>query len=547
MRLNTYPLNAAAINGGVQLVPVHSHVYVASEVAVKCRQSSEISAILGVTVAYTSVRSLVSGRLGAFAEVPAPVEGGDAVVAYTEVACRLQVSASQQVACGVYTTVASYEAVGSDVALTDTVVAYMEAPAVLQLQAVQEVAIEVLQEVIAYSEVPLLAMQAVSRAQEVVAPIPSNDKVLAVAVVLSVISDSVTLLQNQTAYLILPNGTHAEFTGSIYCDEGSSFWQADLDVEFTAFAQLRIDDPVTVMLEEDAYVFIVDSRNRQPANAYVDVRYSIQALSPVVRFQKPRDRGLTVTYDEPRSARSLVEELLAGIPLDWRLLDWDIPANRLSIENADRLEIAQRIVAAPGGVLESLPDGSLVARYRYPLSPTVYAEALPEAIASTDREIFDYAEQDKINDYFNRVRVSDVPPDDYEDYIEYLEELSVLRAYTYPFDPEATLTHTSSEAITLNRIGVQYLQLGDTEETREVIEIVQGQGRTRYPIFSLTSFTYQTRHLGGISFDPDGTALYTADPEGYSLVEVVYVTRYIEYSVAGGGVREAQFLLNRSL
>lgn len=441
----------------------------------------------------------------------------------------------------------SYSDVSAGITNIVPLTGYSDIKSILQLTSNSIVVSEASSKINAYSEVISESLAKVDSYSNIYSWLENYDVVQVYSEVLSTSSSINTTLESLQAYLVLPDTSQVPFIGSVYSDEGTPYWQGDFEIELNAFNKLRINDPISCVLESDTYVFIVDGKSSSISDEYTQARYSVKAISPIALKQKPRSKGITVTYDQITAAKSIVESLLDGFSIDWQILEWDILANRLSIEDADILETVQKIVAAPGGVIESNPDGSLVVRYLYPISPPYYISTSADIISTTDRDIFNYNEQDKINDYFNKVRVSDVPADDYRDFIEYIEELSILKGFTYPFDQDAYITHTSSNAVMLNRLGVEYDVVGDTEEEREVIEIIKGQGQTRYPIFSIGSFTYLYNNLGGVSFDLDGTTIYTSDTEGYSLVEVVYTTRYIKYDVSGGGVKEAQFLLNRTI
>lgn len=456
-------------------------------------------------------------------------------------------SASSLVASEYQTLLKSYSNIDATISDINSISVNSSVISILQLTAKSEIVSELNNRILNHSGILSLFSEKIETFSLIEAGIFDIDFLQSSSIVLSTVSTSSSSVETQSAYLILPDGSQTEFTGSIFCDEGSSFWQGDFIIELDTFNKVKIDDIIVCVLEGDSYTLLVDSRNRKVANAYTDVTYSITALSPVVTKQKPRSKGITITYNTLTSAKSIVEEMLDGFTIDWQILEWDIPANRLSIENGDRLETARNVAAAAGGLVESNPDGSLLVRYIFPVSPTMYVSTTPNAISTTEDHIYVYGEQDKINDYFNRIRISDVPVSDYRDIIEYIEDLSVLRGYTYPFDGEATISHTSSVEVSLNRIGVLYETIGDTEEEREIIEIVKGQGQTRYPIYEIQSFVYLYNNLGGLSFDIDSTSVYTSDTEGYSLVEVVYTTRYVQYGVTGGGVREAQFLLNRTV
>ena len=68
--------------------------------------------------------------------------------------------------------------------------------------------------------------------------------------------------------------------------------------------------------------------------------------------------------------------------------------------------------------------------------------------------------------------------------------------------------------------------MGTTEETIETeqVEIIDGQGRTKYPIYGIDTVEYKQTNLGGITHSENGN-IVTAT-EGESLVELTYTTKY---------------------
>jgi hypothetical protein len=234
-------------------------------------------------------------------------------------------------------------------------------------------------------------------------------------------------------------------------------------------------------------------------------------------------------------ARAVVEDLL-GQGIDWRLVDWRLPDDAVSLEGTP-LELARTLVGAVGGLLESAPDGSLIARPAYPVSPPQWAGA--SAVTLTDRDRFSHRESAEAVDRRNRYVITSGSAGAAADQIQIASEpvegdphAYRVRAYPYPWRP-VTLGHTGDSA---TQIGAR-AEL--TIEHRELIEITGGSGSVQYPVDSLISAQYQHQSDGAVR--ADGTAITTAGG-GYALVWITYRTRAWSWTVTNARDETIQFL-----
>lgn len=152
--------------------------------------------------------------------------------------------------------------------------------------------------------------------------------------------------------------------------------------------------------------------------------YSVVSLGVAKRLGGPAARNATVNfassvallqfqdtvtqnYDTAVSAQSVINSLLKTT-VTWNISDWNIPASRLQLSNADRLQTAVRIAAAAGAVIECAPNGVPVVRYKYAFATTAYPAQAPDATFTNLDHVVTLDDQYVERASFTKVTVSDI-------------------------------------------------------------------------------------------------------------------------------------------
>lgn len=348
---------------------------------------------------------------------------------------------------------------------------------------------------------------------------------------------------------------------SITSDEESSYFQCEVTMKDAQdYVKFPRDTPFQIHLLGIDYHFIVDSRN---LNRGIDDEgnysetCSFTGLSPLVQFASPRATRITKTWTVATMASVIVTEVIGTVT--WNLIDWSIPAYRLAAENAAPLDIAQQIVQAVGGLIESQPDGSVVCRHRWPVSPVHFASAAVDHTLD-ERMIFSATESPTQDELIDKVRLLDQDAG-YQDRLEYIpNKLSededdpfhgILYAFPSPWREGLRIVTTRPSVIHLGALseGTRSIEDANEDYPAEIITFAEGESSTQYPIMGLTSFTWLDEHLGGVTLTGYATTLSSTQGGsygGYSLAKISYITRYLSIPVTcleQTEEIEAQFLL----
>lgn len=343
-------------------------------------------------------------------------------------------------------------------------------------------------------------------------------------------------------------------SAQVTADEDSPYYQCEIELRDPKDYRLFVrDDPFILHLFDHDYHFVVDSKRLSRSiddQGNLQESVTISGLSPLCLKSNPRASTITKVWDTATYAKAIVEELLGSI--SWEMMDWLIPAYRLSAENADPLSIANQVVNAIGGLIESNPDGSIRARYRWPTSivelDTNSAEIFDETI------IYSLSESPTQDELINRIRIYDSNAG-YQDRMEYTQNLinpdeyqagadpkydswnGMLYAYPSPWRDGLSVVTTRFSKVFLGELseGTQTIpDPNDRESEAEIITFENGQGSTQYPIMSITSFEWLDEDLGAITFTPYSTTLEVSQPgrwQGHSLAKIEYITRFLSAPV----------------
>lgn len=352
-----------------------------------------------------------------------------------------------------------------------------------------------------------------------------------------VVSTGSYLLPDPTG--ALPNGIPL-LRAEVEAVEGNYGWVGTFTLENPA--DLVKFTPLTAFtfhLGNDVYSFIVDGRSYS-ATEHVSRTATVKGISGAVQLTAPRVPTVTKTWAVPKMSHDIIQEMANGYPVQINILNWAIPANRYGVSDVDPLSVIKEIATAVGGVLDSLQDGTLRVRYKYPYSVPTWGPAVVNHTYYGDVETFMHVDNDEPVKVYDKFRIMDARVTEGGDKLEY-KELGTgrgeVRAYPSPYRYTCYLD-SSSYSVYIGPVSEEY------RTEKEIIEIYAGEGTTRYPVVSVTSLRWIEHDLLGVIAGNDSTKIISVHPtDQYSLVEIEYVTRCLLYPVIGQVGTSVQFLL----
>ena len=168
-------------------------------------------------------------------------------------------------------------------------------------------------------------------------------------------------------------------SASIAHAEGDSWWSGTLELDDPAsFQRIQIDDPLVVELGGETFQLMVDNKTLERDSTGMP-RFSVAVVGVTARFASPRAIPLDMVWDAPVFAKDAAEQAI-GEAIEWDLLNWFIPGGRLAFHEAAPIDIVRTIAEAAGGVVETLPDGRLRVRHRFPVAVPAWDIAAVEHV-----------------------------------------------------------------------------------------------------------------------------------------------------------------------
>ena len=336
------------------------------------------------------------------------------------------------------------------------------------------------------------------------------------------------------------NGTPTEVGEyEITSDESSYGFAIRVDLVNPMYTPKR-DDVLTAVVDGQPYTFLVDTVSTAEDGESVP-KVNLRGVSPVLQFDIPRAKTISLTVTEAKPASVIVQGLIGAVK--WDLVDWVIPEFRLAVENRTPLAIANDIVKAAGGLIQADPMGNITVRHSYPVPSNKYDTVTPDLVVYADTDILSDTSEGVPQDGVNYLVLTDLNESSVATYTDQLEfdftdsTKGKLTVYPSPVRPLEVST-TAPEDISIT----PYTEVKTVEREQDV-EIFNGAGTVQYPIDSLVSIKAISIPVVGIGYTQGSTSLFTNDPSTYGLVRVKYRTVASEYAVTGVTSAKVQFLL----
>lgn len=327
----------------------------------------------------------------------------------------------------------------------------------------------------------------------------------------------------------------------ISSSEGRVSWSCKVILDKPEDHSLFIEgSEFTIDMGGDIYNFVYSTKGISRGGVG-EVTYTVEGLSRVVLLQPPRASTISKTYEVGMSAKSIIEDLL-GTTVQWDFLPWHIPANLVSFEDADPVEVAVGVLASAGALLESNYDGSLLVRSKYPVPTSQYYNVTPDEYYYDLLDNLSSSEQYEVREGFNIYRVTNTDMS-YSDKLEYIQgdsELEgLLRAYPTPWRTTIDIQTTSQSSVIL---GERYWS---SREEESIVEFTAGVASIPYIADSIISVVWYSEQLSGLVHErySDKLTVGVGTNKGYGLAKIVYKTSYLECSIQGSPDQHTQCVI----
>jgi hypothetical protein len=311
--------------------------------------------------------------------------------------------------------------------------------------------------------------------------------------------------------------------------EDEAAWTGTVEISDQAgFHQIRVNDEVSLTLGDETYSMLIDNRELSRSGG-AKPRMLVRLVSVTANLASPRSQPFERTWSTATQAKDAAEEAV-GQSIEWDLLDWLIPADRLSFFNASPIDAVKAIAQAAGGVVETSPGGSLRVRHRFPIAVPDWSTSTPSHILSDTSHNLSIQEKFIFKTRVNQVAIREFQPttgqiatnldNRDEDGLNPDGQPSMI-----PGSSPGLLVHTGpsvevsdmeSTAGTLHQDAIQIYQ----EET-DLLFDWSDTAKLSTPARSLDSWTWMGNDLGELTLGSDGITV-TAVSSGLAIARLKF-------------------------
>ncbi len=338
------------------------------------------------------------------------------------------------------------------------------------------------------------------------------------------------------------DGTPLELLGATLSgDRDSLAWSCDLSLaDAEAYAACTPGRRLTLTLAGRSWALLIEGRTRDAACGTRE--YTATARTVSCLLDAPYAALLTQSWPAiTAKAAAVALAALAGLSLDWQVVDWTLPAGRLTAETETPAALIARLAASCGAVAMPDPAGGVLVRYAYPVGVPEMATATPVATLSDDEDVETLGETFVAGAGYNAVTVVD-NRETSEAYLAWeLDSDRNAGRSTFPPGEPCYLRVYHEEGYSLKTsLGRLELVAADiVEAVDKVVGFADADSADLGGlVVSVTSCVWYGPDLGALSPAGGGKVVASAGA-GFSVAAVTYRTRYDLWRLTAPAVADA--------
>lgn len=343
-----------------------------------------------------------------------------------------------------------------------------------------------------------------------------------------------TYTQQVDAYLLVGQRRIDLLSVDVGLAEGNYAWSGSASVHNELdFQSLPVEAQVVLVIGDTEFTMSVDSRSTTKETGLTS--FTISLISDTSRLAEPRAARISFIAETDMMASDIAAAVVG--PIEWGMLDWPIMNGRVAFHDTTPLAIAAAVANAAGGVIETMPNGTLKSRHLFPVRVPDWPIATPDFML-TDNDIFSVQESYRRIIPVTKVTVRDWQPNSTGRLA--VEVDTRLRGLNhgypryYPGGHIHVLVHASPG---VNGVSLQAsageLWPGNPQEWTESTDLVFMDAETvtlPNQAYAITSWQWLGVDLGQPVLGPDGLTI-SVDQSGLSVLRVVVLRRALSWKL----------------
>lgn len=288
-----------------------------------------------------------------------------------------------------------------------------------------------------------------------------------------------------------------------------------------------LNDPLVLTWGEEHFELLVDQKSmlRKPDH----IQRVVTAISRTAQHALPRATPITRVWSESIWAKDAVEEVLDE-SVDWELPNWRLLPDRLQVTHAAPLEVAKKVAAAVGGVVQTRPNGRLLLRRRFPVPIHQWDLATPDHVLSDAEDLLAIHEEGRFGVLINQITVQEEIPDALKPFLWMGIDPSPTghNQGKSDFAPGETvhLLSLAGPEVQITQVSASTGEFMPTEPalrqaSEDVIFYQSNRGILSWPAVRIESVTWLGNDLGSLTLGRDARTLLAAT-SGVAIARVTF-------------------------
>lgn len=289
---------------------------------------------------------------------------------------------------------------------------------------------------------------------------------------------------------------------------------------------------IEVHVENDVFYFLLETRSGS-----LEDGFSMWGRDITARESGEFADEIEYSFDDPMTAGAAAADMAAVSVVDWQADDWLLPAD--FDFSGYPIDGISRLAAEIGAIVRAQSDGSLTIRDKYPTRPVDLPTAAAD-VSYDQTELMALRKENVAQAIYEAVSVSSdlgvssfIPAMEVEEDSPRIGDMIHIKVFWETGDSKTFSRYSTSGMVTSEGI------VADLVED-EVVEFVNSEATTDYPVFALSKWEWVGASGGSISFTEGKKTLRigTDGQQLFRVARVTYTTRYERLRLRGGNVSQ---------
>ena len=199
----------------------------------------------------------------------------------------------------------------------------------------------------------------------------------------------------------MPTIETSAYSLNLSLTEGSQFWTGQIESgDLAMFQNLKLKHMLAIYVGNTLYNMMVQNITVERESTQRP-KLKISLVSPSALLAPPYAIASDQDWFSTEDAYSIASNAVSQA-ITWTLVNWYIPCGRFATHNGTPLSIVKTLAEVAGGTVETNPDGTLLVRPLFPISPPNFASCTPDFILTDASHNLKCQQSKRSKQYYNQ-------------------------------------------------------------------------------------------------------------------------------------------------